>query len=240
MVGSFLPARLVLRRIVAVLALAAAVVPASASPAAAASPEPVEAMNARHIVERLRENARAARPAVFATVDGQELVLPGAVLGVGFHESGSATALAMSPVGQREGNLDPEAISQAAAGGDAAGTYMVLPTRRRGRGATTAVDISMAETEQVTSPVTGTVKAASPYNLYGTTPDMIVEIEPDDRPDLLVRLLHIDGVGLAAGERVEAGETVVAAQPRRLPFPSQIDRYAGAHPHVHVEVWHRA
>lgn len=239
MVGSFLPAHLVLRRIVAVLALATVVVPASASTAAAAPPEAIETMNAQHIVQKLRENARGAAPAVFATVDGQELVLPGAVLGVGFHESGSGTALAMSPVGQREGKVDPAAISQAAASGDAAGTYMVLPTRHRGRGATTAVDISMPETEQVISPVTGTVKAASPYNLYGTSPDMIVEIEPEGRPELLVRVMHLDGVELTAGDKVQAGKTVVAAQSRRLPFPSQIDRYAGEHPHVHIEVWHR-
>lgn len=239
MVGSFLPARLVLRRIVAVLALAAVVVPASASTAAAAPPEALETMSAQHIVQRLRENARGAPPAVFATVAGQELRLPGDVLGVGFHESGSATALAMSPVGRREGNLDPEAVAQVSASGDAEGTYMVLPTRRRGRGATTAVDISMVETAPVISPVTGTVKAANPYNLYGTTPDMIVEIEPEGRPELLVRLMHIDGVRLEAGEKVEAGKTVVAAQSRRLPFPSQIDRYAGGHPHVHIEVWHR-
>lgn len=239
MVGSLLPARVVLRRGVVVLALAAAVVPVAAPAATADTPAALAELNAEHVVKRLRENARAAAPAVFATVAGQELLLPGAVRGVGFHESGSGAALALSPVGRREGTLNPEAAA-AVAGGDAAGTYMVLPTRHRSRGATTAVDISMDEHEQVTSLVTGTVTAVSPYNLYGTTPDMIVEIEPEGRPELLVRMMHIDGVGLQVGEKVTAGTTVVAARARRLPFPSQIDRYAGEHPHLHVEVWHRA
>lgn len=241
MLGSFLPARFTLRRLVAVLALAAAAVPASAASAGAVPPEALESLDAQSVVQMLRQKSRVAPPpAVFATVAKQELVLPGDVRGVGFHESGSGAALAMSPVGRREDTLNPERIAQAAGGGNADGTYMVLPTRHRGGGATTAVDISMPEAEKVVSPVTGTVKAVSPYNLYGTTPDMIVEIQPEGRPELLVRMMHIDGVGIQAGERVQAGKSVVAAEPRRLPFPSQIDRFAGEYPHVHIEVWHRA
>lgn len=235
MVGSQLPARFVLRRAAVVLALVACVVPASASVAAAATPDALGELDPEHVVQKLRANARAASPTVFATVAGQDLVLPGPVQGVGFHESGRAAALAMSPVGRREGNL----TAAGSADGDAAGRYMVLPTRHRGSGATTAVDISMADGEWVSSPVTGTVTAVSPYNLYGSSPDMIVEIVPEDRPELLVRIMHIDGVGLRVGEEVEAGRTVVAARSRRLPFPSQIDRYAGEHPHVHIEVWQR-
>jgi hypothetical protein len=54
-----------------------------------------------------------------------------------------------------------------------------------------------------------------------------------------VKILHIDGVQVARGDRVVAGETVVAARPTLLPFPSQVDELATAKPpwpHVHIEV----
>ncbi len=51
-------------------------------------------------------------------------------------------------------------------------------------------------------------------------------------------MLHIDGVQVSRGDRVEAGITVLAPRARPLPFSSQIDRLTGqpAWPHVHIEV----
>jgi biotin carboxyl carrier protein len=116
------------------------------------------------------------------------------------------------------------------------GTYTVLASRHRAGAATSAVDISMVHGEEVVSPVTGTVTAVSPYSLYGRTPDVIIEIVPEDRPDQVVRAMHVEGVDVAVGDRVEAGETTLAASARQLPFASQIDRFAGRHPHLHLEV----
>lgn len=64
-------------------------------------------------------------------------------------------------------------------------------------------------------------------------------IEPDAHPGWEVKLLHIVGVQVRAGDRVVAGETVVARQPRLLPFESQVDEVRTVDPvwpHVHLEV----
>jgi hypothetical protein len=201
---------------------------ATAEPAVATQPPPlVPARDA------------AGNPTVFASVAGQELVLPADVRKVGFHESGDRRTLAMSPKGTREQNLNDSRIALPQQEGDGDASYLVLPTRGRAPGPTTAVDISVDHGEQIQAVVSGTVKTVTSYNLYGRTPDMIVEIVPDDRPEMVVRMLHIEDVQVSTGDTVEAGETVIAESGRQLPFRSQIDRFAGAHPHVHVEVQHR-
>ena len=234
----FLPARPCARAVIVALAVAGMLL-AVAPGASAASPSPIGSLSAADLIEDLRARARAAGPQVLATVAGQEIVLPRAVRKIGFHESGNPAALAMSPVGRLEENLNAGRVSLPAVNGDRDGGYIVLPTRHRDGGPTTAVDLSMRENEPVTSPVTGEVTAANDYTLYGTTRDTIVEIVPDRRPELRVRMMHVEGVGVQPGDRVEAGRTLVAARSRSLPFSSQIDRYAGAHPHVHLEVLHR-
>lgn len=237
MVGSFLPARFSARGAIVVLAVAGMLF-AVAPGASAASSSPITSFSATQLIEDLREHARATGP-VLATVAGQELLLPRAVRKIGFHESGNPAALAMSPVGRLEENLNAGRVSLPAVNGDRDGGYIVLPTRHRGGAPTTAVDLSMRENEPVTSPVTGEVTAANDYSLYGKTRDTIIEIAPDGRPELRVRMMHVEGVGVQPGDRVEAGRTPVAARSRALPFGSQIDRYAGTHPHVHLEVLHR-
>jgi murein DD-endopeptidase MepM/ murein hydrolase activator NlpD len=176
-------------------------------------------------------------PTVFAEIAGQPLLLPGPALGVGFHESGSGRALPLHPVGFPAGNLNAPKIElpPAVPGPE----YLVMPTRRRAHGATTAVDIRMEHGEPVTSPVDGTIEAVAEYPLYGRYPDQLVEIVPSGRPDLLVRVLHVEGAVVEPGQEVRAAETVIAHTTRQLPFASQIDRYAGEGPHVHIEVLHR-
>jgi hypothetical protein len=53
-----------------------------------------------------------------------------------------------------------------------------------------------------------------------------------------VKLLHINGLTVSVGERVEAGVTRVAAHPTRLPFASDVEDFSAAPvwPHVHMEV----
>ena len=191
MVGFFVPARFALRRLLGALVLAAALVPATL-PAPAAAASTTLAFPLSPGFEALVERARAMAPTPLATVAGQELVHPGRVRQVGFHESGDPTALPMSPAGRLQANHNGGRIS--------------LPRVNGGR------------------------KGAS---------DVLVEIVPEGRPDLAVRMMHIEGVRVQEGDKVEAGRTVVAAHSRLLPFPSQIDRFAGSHPHVHLEVLHR-
>jgi hypothetical protein len=179
----------------------------------------------------------ASTPTPFAAVAGQPLLLPGPVVGVGFHESGSPRALPLTPVGMPTTNLNAPKIElpPAAPGPE----YMVMPTRRRPHGATTAVDLRMDHGVTVTSPVDGTVETVADYPLYGRFPDQLIEIVPEGRPDLLVRVLHVEGATVEAGQTVVAAETAIASTTRQLPFGSQIDRYSGEGPHVHIEVIHR-
>lgn len=182
-----------------------------------------------------RSSDREEGAKVFAEADGTELVLPGRVRTVGFHESGGNT-VALQPAGRLTENLNTSGEAPSEASGDSTVPYMVLPSRNRGGGATTAVDLSMAVGEQVTSPVTGTVTGVHEYSLYGKTPDLIIEIRPEGRADQLVRVLHVEGAAVEAGDEVVAGETPVAAGPRKLPFGSQIDRFSGLPTHVHIAV----
>jgi murein DD-endopeptidase MepM/ murein hydrolase activator NlpD len=91
---------------------------------------------------------------------------------------------------------------------------------------------------QVRSPVTGTVVRGGSYTLYCDHVDEFLVVEPDAAPGWEVKVLHVVGLQVAVGDRVEAGVTPVAASARELPFESQVDRITGtpAWPHVHVEV----
>jgi hypothetical protein len=65
-----------------------------------------------------------------------------------------------------------------------------------------------------------------------------VFIAPDERPGWIVKVLHVRGVRVEVGDRVEAGVTPIARRARLLPFESQVDAVtqSPAWPHVHVEM----
>lgn len=121
---------------------------------------------------------------------------------------------------------------------DTTAPAMTLPSRQRGTGSRSAADIVAAPGSEVLAPVSGTVLRAGSYVLYCDYQDQFVVIAPDSRPQWEVKMLHFQGLRLAAGDRVVAGQTVVADGPRVLPFRSQVDRYTHARnwPHLHVEV----
>jgi hypothetical protein len=155
---------------------------------------------------------------VFALVEDLELRLPSHEVVVhGFHEASTRTSLAMTPVG--DGSL-------------------VLPSRGRPAPATSAVDLVLVDEVPVRSPVTGTVEVAERFHVYGKHPDRRIVLVPDDAPELRVVVLHVTGVSVAPGDRVEAGVSVLAESARRFPFRSQIDDETApdAWPHVHYEV----
>jgi murein DD-endopeptidase MepM/ murein hydrolase activator NlpD len=114
-----------------------------------------------------------------------------------------------------------------------------LEDRERDTGAAGAADVVVAPDTEIRSPVTGRVKRAGRYVLYCKHSDDYVVIEPDGRPGWEVKILHIDGVRVRAGNRVVAGETVLAPRATQLPFESQVDEVRTAEPawpHVHIEV----
>jgi len=115
---------------------------------------------------------------------------------------------------------------------------IVLESRNRGTGLRSAADIVAAPGVPIVAPVTGRVVRAGTYVLYCRHSDDYLVVEPDRHPGIEVKMLHIDGVSVRAGDRVVAGETVVARGPTPLPFSSQVDdsTHWRDWPHVHVEV----
>jgi hypothetical protein len=156
----------------------------------------------------------------FGTVGGLALVHPARrVERVGFHQSNHEGAQQFEPL--------PTAVNPT-----------TLESRERLTGSRTAADVVVDPEGEIRAPITGVVKRAGTYVLYCDHSDDFVVIAPDGQPSWEVKLLHIDGVQVRAGQRVVAGETVLAPRPTRLPFASQVDE-VGAQPpwpHVHIEV----
>ncbi|MBW3577932.1 MAG: M23 family metallopeptidase [Actinobacteria bacterium] len=200
--------------------LAAALsLPAAVDRTAAARPSAVEAQAMWVDASNGMPRAPAPEPVIepFAAVEGVQLVEPAPTpVLIGFHQANGPRPIALTP--------------------DVA-AHQILPSRGRGTHATSAVDIVLPAAEPVRATVSGTVVAANRYALYGQTSDGLVEIVPHANPAIRVRLLHLAELQVTAGEHVVAGETVVAATARTLPFGSQIDTIVGQRlPHVHVEV----
>ena len=155
----------------------------------------------------------------FATVGGITLHHPAtAVAHIGFHQSNRGGGLAQEPL------VVPTPMT-------------TMPSRYRGTPARSAADIVVHPLLEVRSPVTGTVLRSGNYTLYCRYTDGFVVVRPDAQPNLEVGVLHITGVRVRPGQRVEAGSTVLAAHATLFPFSSQVDDYtATPWPHVHVEV----
>ncbi|MEY2468754.1 MAG: hypothetical protein QOF21_1452 [Actinomycetota bacterium] len=138
---------------------------------------------------------------------------------VGFHESKLAAGRLLQPL--------PDA-----------GETFVMPSRDRQTQANTAADVLSDPDGEVRAPVTGRIKRGGTYTLYCKYTDSFLVIEPDAHPGWEVKLLHITGLLVTTGQRVEAGVTAVAAHPTRLPFASQVEDYSAqpVWPHVHLEV----
>jgi murein DD-endopeptidase MepM/ murein hydrolase activator NlpD len=159
------------------------------------------------------------RDVPFARVSGVALVHPSEeVVRVGFHQSSDLANRNMTP-------------ARTAARG------VTLPSRGRATSRHTAADIAVQPRADIYAPVTGVVKRAGDYRLYCKYQDAFVIISPDGHPELEVKILHISGRRVRAGDRVVAGETRIASRPTKFPFSSQIDAFTSVpFPHVHIEV----
>ncbi len=157
----------------------------------------------------------------YATVGPVTLVHPSAAVGqIGFHQSGH------------------DGAQQQTATDDLATPTLTMASRGRGTASRSASDIAVHPLFEIRSPVSGTVLRAGSYILYCDHRDDFVVIEPDDRPGWEVKVLHISGVQVRAGDTVEAGVTVLAPGSTKFSFRSQIDKFT-AEPswgHVHIEI----
>lgn len=175
-------------------------------------PPPTSAADGRHVMEQ--------DWIPFAVAGDVTLHLPAFhVEHVGFHESNDE--------GAQHINVLP--------GIDAT----VLPDRGRGNDPQGAADTVVEPGMEIRAPVSGTVRNANAYTLYCDYTDDLVVITPDDHPGWRVKILHILGLEVSPGDRVEAGVTVIADHAHQLPFASQVDDIRTADPpwpHVHIEV----
>ncbi|MDQ3932956.1 MAG: hypothetical protein M3252_08995 [Actinomycetota bacterium] len=156
----------------------------------------------------------------FATVGGVTLVHPASrVERVGFHESNHD--------GARQLEVHPSAANP-----------VTLESRGRGTGSRSAADVVVDPQVEMRVPVSGTVIRSGSYVLYCDHTDDFAVIEPKEHPGWEVKVLHIDGVRVSRGDRVQAGVTVLAGRARQLPFRSQVDDHTAkpSWPHVHIEV----
>lgn len=163
---------------------------------------------------------RAMHLPPFAAAGGVTLRQPSTdVELIGFHESNHEGARQLEPMA----SAPPTAT---------------LDSRERSAASRSAADVVMHPDRPVRTPVSGTVVRAGTYVLYCDHRDDYAVIEPDERPGWEVKLLHIDGVRVGAGDRVEAGSTILASGPTPLPFESQVDERSADRdwPHVHLEV----
>jgi hypothetical protein len=156
-----------------------------------------------------------------ATVGGVVISHPSRrVERVGFHQSNNDGAQQLEPL--------PTAVAPA-----------TLETRDRDTGARGAADVVVDPDVEIRAPATGTVLRGGGYTLYCEYRDHFLVIEPDDHPGWEVKILHIADTFVGRGDRVVAGETVIAPGPTILPFESQVDELRTvdpAWPHVHIEV----
>lgn len=159
----------------------------------------------------------------FAAVEGMTLRHPSSrVERVGFHEANHDGARTLEPL--------PTVVAP-----------VTLETRHRETGSHTAADVVSDPAVEIRAPVSGRVIRAGTYVLYCKYSDVFVVIEPDDHPSWEVKALHMVGLRVSVGQRVTAGETVLADGPRKLAFESDVDKVAKRQnlepwPHVHVEV----
>jgi len=172
----------------------------------------------KRTVDVLTSDQLDAQP--LATVAGLTIRAPATAIELaGFHQSSHPGALAMTP-------SEPSLVSST-----------TMASRNRGTDRRGAVDIVTGPLTTITAPVTGRVARAGNYTLYCEYRDGYVVINPDDRPDLEVKILHIQNVAVSRGQRVAAGDPI-ASHATPFPFRSQIDDLT-AEPswaHVHIEV----
>ncbi len=145
----------------------------------------------------------------------------GAIELVGYHQSNHSGALPMEHL----------------TSGSAPISHEVMDSRNRDTDRAGAADVAVHPSTPIGSPVAGVVDRAGEYVLYCRYHDGFVVIHPDGRPDLEVKILHVQGVAVQAGDRVSVGDEI-AAKATVFPFVSQIDALTAepSWPHVHVEV----
>ena len=180
---------------------------------------------------------RSCEGRAFGRAAGVTLFRPARrVVGVGFHESLFRSAAGMRPLGRatRNDNARKHRTRPRTDGT----RYVVMGTRGRPTGATTAADVVVRAGATIRAPVTGKVVMVRRYLLYCRTPDLQVFIRPDGASDIRVAIFHLSSVAVRRGDRVVASVTKVGrAWTSTGGSTAQENAYfPGPYPHVHLEI----
>ncbi len=207
-----------------------------------AEAEPV--MTSTLLAETVVEIERTPR---FATFEALELRLPvrcDDLTALAFHQASGDKALEIRSL-LPDADMDaPDIVQRVASesrdplGDIVGGTCLRMWRSNRTGEPNTAADIGARPGTTVYSPVTGTVTLVRPYQLYGKHDDIEVHIRPDGYEDVDLVLIHLDGVTVAAGERVEGGATRIGAvRSMSDKMDLQLGRYepTGGN-HVHLQI----
>lgn len=152
------------------------------------------------------------------------LVRPEDMTRIAYHQASGSTALAITSL-LPDAEAAPAQRTAEAPATDAAEVYSaeqddatvlrgnVLRLWRSGRHGfpDTAADIGADPGTPVYAPVSGKIIAVRAYRLYERWPDFEVHIQPDGWPEVDAVLIHVSGVVVRRGDRVEAGTTRVAS-----------------------------
>ena len=172
----------------------------------------------------------------YADADGLALFVPSrSPVGFAYHESLFSSAIDLRPYGRLEdndnGKFDPP--PETADGPD----YVVMSSRGRRPGATTATDIVLPSRSKVYAPTNATVVSVERYLLYCKTPDWKVVLRPDEEPASRVLVLHMATPLVHRGDEVRTAVTVLGITAQNDMSDAQENRYfPDQYPHVHIEV----
>ena len=205
--------------------------------AATATTTPAVVINLTPLTQPAVAAAAAAElpPEPFAKTAGLPLLpLADKVVRYTYHESMFPEALSLRPRGRAKFVGHPNFRAPKRTPGP---KYFVLPSRGRGTGSTTATDVVLRKGTKVASPVSGKVVATTDYRLYCSRPDTRIILRPQGRPDLRVVIFHVDRPRVKRGDKVVAGDTVLARVRHFANSRAQYDDFVpGNHPHIHLEV----
>jgi hypothetical protein len=131
-------------------------------------------------------------------------IRPASLTGIGYHPEGESLA----EMGPRGKNLSANVVLGLLFGGETPEGihYYVMDAAGRGGPQTGAVDVGANTGTTVYSPVTGTVTAIRPDPMVQNA--NVVEIKPDDNPDVRVSVALVNSDGEAGvNDNVTAGKT---------------------------------
>ncbi len=159
-------------------------------------------------------------------------------VGVGFHESLFDSAADMRPHGSLGQNDNPRKFRPPPPSDGH--PHVVMSSRGRRAGATTAADVVARASTPIRAPVNGRVVLVRHYRLYCEAPDIQVFIRPDGHPSIRVAVFHLTDIRVRRGDRVVASATILGRAREFEGSTAQENQYfPGPYPHVHLEIERR-